>query len=468
MSTACPLFSAASKHCYFFVCLKRCGATDEDLQLKFAPIRRATEHGTSPARNDKAPLPQWRFVWLLAAPHRVAFFSAALMLAISSLWWSFVLVTRAVGIALPWAIPVSAAHGLLMTMGFMPMFFVGFLFTAGPKWLHLREVPARSLMPGLLLMLVGWAFVLIGFHLNAPVSCAGLALVAFAWTSLSIKFSLMVRASAVPDRIHARMVAVAGGIGAVVLWVGAASLGVGSDLMLRAATQMGIWGFIAVVFTVVSHRMIPFFSASAVPILDAWRPMWLLYLIVIALWMQALLSVAALWLGPFSPALRWGQVAIELPLCLLLLRVALRWGLVQTRKIRLVVMLHIGFIWLGASFALSAVSHAWMAMSDGAYSLGLAPLHALAMGYLGSIMFSMTTRVSAGHGGRPVTADNLVWTLFWILQAAVLLRIAAAIWPVVASPLLLMAITAWAATTVLWALRYARWFGRPRLDGRPG
>ena len=153
---------------------------------------------------------------------------------------------------------------------------------------------------------------------------------------------------------------------------------------------------------------------------------------------------------------------------LLLLGLAIRWGLVQSLKIRLIAMLHGGFAWLGISLALNALSHTLMALTDGTHSLGLAPLHAMTMGYLGATMFAMTTRVSSGHGGRPVAADDVAWTLYWILQSAVLLRVIAAIWPAASTPFTLLAIAAWTAATLGWALRYGRWFGRPRLDGRPG
>jgi uncharacterized protein involved in response to NO len=152
----------------------------------------------------------------------------------------------------------------------------------------------------------------------------------------------------------------------------------------------------------------------------------------------------------------------------LLLWLAVRWGLVQSLKIRLLAMLHGGFAWLGLAFALSAASHALMALTQGELSLGLAPLHAMTMGYLGSTMFAMTTRVSSGHGGRPVAADNVAWRLYWILQAAIVLRVIAAIWPQVSTEFTLLAIGAWSTAMVGWAIRYGNWFGRPRPDGRPG
>ncbi|WP_114970152.1 NnrS family protein [Rhodoferax ferrireducens] len=436
--------------------------------MKSIPIQPAAETQVlRDGRGNTAGAP-WRPRWLLVAPHRLAFFMAALMLALSSIWWAVVLLTRAVKITQFWAVPPAAAHALLMSMGFMPLFFAGFLFTAGPKWLGLREVAARSLLPALSLMLAGWVAVLIGFHTHAQLASAGLALVAAGWTVLSLKFFNLLRQSHVPDRVHASLVAVACSVGVITLWTAVLSLALGSTLMLRVATQVGLWGFVATVFAVVSHRMIPFLGGSAVAFLDAWRPLWLLWVMVAMLWLEAGFSAVDLAWWPGSAAMRWGQVAVELPFAVLMLWLALRWGRMQNLKIRLLAMLHGGFTWLGISFALNALSHALMALTHGELSLGLAPLHAMTMGYLGATMLATTTRVSSGHGGRPVAADNIAWSLYWILQSAVLLRVIAAIWPAASTPFTLLAVAAWSLATVGWAVRYGRWFGRPRLDGRPG
>lgn len=410
----------------------------------------------------------WRPIWLLAAPHRLAFFMAAVMLMISSAWWGIILIARALDTKLFWAVPISNAHALLMTMGFMPLFFAGFLFTAGPKWLSLKEVKARSLLPGLTLMLIGWVSALIGFHTHVLMACAGMCLVACGWTGLSVKFFTMLQKSNVTDRVHASMAAVACGVGVAALWAIALSLAISTELILKTAIQIGLWGFIAAIFTIVSHRIIPFFGASTIPFLDAWRPNWLLWVMLGMLWLEAILSTTDLWWWPLPIAIRWIQVAIELAFAMLMLWLAVRWGLMQSLKIRLLAMLHSGFVWLGISFTLNAVSHTLIALTNGELSLGLAPLHAMTMGFLGSTMFAMTTRLSSGHGGRPVAADNTAWTLYWILQTAVLLRVTAALWPVAGTPLTLMAVFAWTAATGAWAIRYGRWFGRPRLDGRPG
>ena len=204
------------------------------------------------------------------------------------------------------------------------------------------------------------------------------------------------------------------------------------------------------------------------PTLDAWRPTWLLWVLLGLLWLELLPALAEPWWWPLPTALRWLQIVVELPAAALLLWLALRWGLVQSLKIRLLAMLHGGFFWLGLVFALQAATHALMALSDHTLTLGLAPLHALTMGYLGATLFAFTTRVSAGHGGRPLAADDLAWGLYWLVQAAVLLRILAELWPARGPVFTLLAVLAWTTAMTAWALRYGSWFGRPRIDGRPG
>lgn len=424
-----------------------------------------------PARARRPPAPEdmrWRARWLLAAPHRLGFAAAALMLALSALWWCAILVARAAGLAPPWAVPPAAAHGLLFSQGFMPLFMAGFLYTAGPKWLGLGEVDARRLLVPVLTMLTGWLLALAGFHLHAVLAALGVALVASGWARLCLRFTGLLRASRMEDRLHPTLVAVACAVGCVALVLAAAGLALAQPALLSSANQLAIWGFAASVFATVSHRMIPFFSASAVPTLDAWRPTWLLWVLLGLLWLELLPALAEPWWWPLPTALRWAQVAVELPAAALLLWLALRWGLVQSLKIRLLAMLHGGFFWLGLVFALQAVTHALMAASDHTLTLGLAPLHALTMGYLGATLFAFTTRVSAGHGGRPLAADDLAWGLYWLLQAAVLLRILAELWPARWAVFTLLAVLAWTAAMTAWALRYGSWFGRPRVDGRPG
>ena len=444
--------------------------------MKTLPIRPRPDSRGMPPAPAVQPVP-WRFSRLFSAPHRLAFAGAALLFGLTGTWWAVAMVGRALGVAWPWGLPPGLAHGLLMGLGFMPMFFIGFLFTAGPKWLALPEVEARRLAVPLAMQLAGWGMFLAATHVPAvplatALGTAGLTAAALGWTLAVVRFARLVLASRASDRVHAITVLMAAIAGVLALAVAAAALPFAAYGLVRAAMLAALWGFIGVVFVTVSHRMIPFFTAAALPALDAWRPMWLLVVFVAVLGIEAAVAFAETLWWPLPAPLRAAQVAVEAPAALLLLALALRWGLVQSLKLRLLAMLHMGFVWLGIALALSAISHALLLASGGERSLGLAPLHAYTMGYLGSTLLAMVTRVSAGHSGRPLAADDFVWRLFLALQGVVVVRVAIAAG--VASgageaplPIALTAI-GWALVVVVWARRYIGWYGRPRVDGRPG
>lgn len=422
-----------------------------------------------PMRNDfRLMTHRWRWRHLLLAPHRLAFFMGAVMLGTSALWWTGLLLARASQWQLSPVVPVSLIHALLMSLAYMPLFFCGFLYTAGPKWLKLPAIGARALLPELLTLMTGWAVAWIGMHWQSRLAVLGMGLVTLGWTALSLRFARMVWCSQVSDKTHPKLVSTACLIGVAVMFWLVVSLALNSTPLLRMGIQMGIWWFLAPVFAVVSHRMIPFFSASLIKTLDAWQPNWVLMVMLTALIFEGMISVTDLWWWPLPQELRWLEVWVEALLAMLLLGLALRWGHIQNLKIRLLAMLYGGFAWFGIALALNAISHGLMAASGDSNSLGLAPLHAMTMGYLGSTMYTMVTRVSSGHGGRKEPADNTAWLLYFVLQVAVILRISAAIVDTYSQTLTLAAAVAWCVVMSSWAVRYGVWFGTPRPDGRDG
>ena len=111
---------------------------------------------------------RWRLAWLYAAPHRLAFAAGALMLALSGLWWAVAMVAQTGGHALHFGMPPIQAHGLVMVLGFMPLFFSGFLFTAGPRWLQRPPVQAAELLAPIVAQLSGWFVFLLAAHGRDP------------------------------------------------------------------------------------------------------------------------------------------------------------------------------------------------------------------------------------------------------------------------------------------------------------
>ena len=411
---------------------------------------------------------RWRFRYLLLAPHRLGFFLAMVVLVSAGAWWALVQFDRMSGaLALPYAMAPSLVHGTVMTFGFIPLFFSGFLFTAGPKWLGVRPLKTGRLLAPMLLQAAGWLLWLAGAHLNAVLAMAALVM---AWAGLAwmtTLFWLLIRRSQVQDRLHALTIGAGCIVGCLSLAGLALSLALDAPGVALACVFTGLWGFVLVVYVSVAHRMIPFFTSSAVPMMAAWRSSWVLQLILAI----AAMEVVAVWaeLGGLlqSAVATLVRGIFELAAGGLLLWLALAWGLAKSLQHRLLAMLHIGFLWLGLALALGGVAQllSWV---QGAAVLSLGALHALAMGCLASLMLAMVTRVSCGHSGRALVADRLVWSLFWLLQAATLLRIAAAAQTAFAGGLLLAAALLWAAVMMAWGVRLGGWYGRLRADGRLG
>ena len=414
---------------------------------------------------------RWRPVYLLLAPHRLGFFLAMVVLISASLWWAVVQIDRTSGVlSLPYVMSPSLVHGTVMTFGFMPLFFSGFLFTAGPKWLDVAPLPVERLRGALLLQTGGWLLWLFAVHVSAGLAIAAVLLAWLGLVWMCTLFWQLARQSRASDQVHARAVGCAWVVGCVSLAGVVVSLLLSRPDAALACVLSGLWGFLLVIYVSVAHRMIPFFTASAVPMMQAWRPFWLLWFMlgvaafeVLAVWSEfagaGKTPATALW-----PLLRG---SLELLAGAFLIWLSLAWGLVKSLNNRLLAMLHIGFSWLGLAMLLGGVAQlqGWLQSTT---VLGLAQLHALTMGCLASLLLAMVTRVSCGHSGRALVANQLVWSLFWLLQVAVLLRIFGAAQTPWAGWLLLGAAVLWLAVMGLWSFRLANWYGRLRTDGKPG
>lgn len=388
---------------------------------------------------------------LVAVPHRFFFLSGVASLALSASWWAWTMTARAGAPALPAAVAPTVVHAFLMVYGFAPFFMFGFLFTAGPRWLGVDPPAPRAWRVAGLAAAIS-VLAILPLQAAPPwATQAAAGVYALAWAWLVGVFVRLIRASPVADKVHATLVAIALGIGCT--GVAAFALaGPAAHAWLRTA---GVYGFLLPVFVIVCHRMIPFFTANVVPFVTAFRPWWLLAVMLAGPVGHAIVDSTA------GAAWTW---VVDAPASAVMLVVTVRWGFVQSLVNRLLAMLHVGFVWYAIGFALAAISSA--AILAGGSGLGLAPLHALTIGFASSLAMAMVTRVTCGHTGRTLQADTVTWGLFLLLQAAVVARVAAELFGSPAAYAL--AAILYAASVVPWAVKYAPLYWRARADGRPG
>jgi len=393
---------------------------------------------------------------VFAVPHRFFFLVGVTQIVVISLWWAWALAARiALVAAPPAAVSDTAVHALLMTCGFAPFFMFGFLFTAGPRWLGVPP-PQRAawLPPGILAAIA--ALALVPSQLAGPwIGDAGVRIAAgvyaLGWLWLLLRFALLIGESQEREKVHAKVVLAALSIGASAVAAFALS-GAAAHPWVK---ELGVWGFLLPVFVTVCHRMVPFFTASVVPFVTAFRPWWLLSALTGAPIAHGILDAAGL------AAWTW---LLDFPAAALLFWLTLRWGLMQSLANRLLAMLHLGFLWYAIGFLLAGV-HSLLVRSGG-IGIPLAPVHALTVGFASALLMAMVTRVTCGHSGRTLAADTLTWRLFQLLQLTAVVRISAEILP--GRGWLLMAALLWCACFVPWCIKYAPVYWRPRSDGRPG
>jgi len=229
-----------------------------------------------------------------------------------------------------------------------------------------------------------------------------------------------------------------------------------SPLYAFASIKIGTFGLLMPVYVTVAHRMFPFFAGNTVPGYKAWRPLWLLG----AFWVCAMAHLAL----ELVHGYRW-LWAPDLGLLALTTTLLWRWWPRGSRN-GLLVTLFVGLAWLPTAFALySAQSIAYL--QTGMFWLGRAPAHALFIGFFGSILIAMVTRVTQGHSGRPLRMPAAAWLAFIAIQAVAMLRIAAELVP---DPMAWMAVAAlgWLVAFAPWVLRIGRIYLSPRADGKPG
>lgn len=138
------------------------------------------------------------------------------------------------------------------------------------------------------------------------------------------------------------------------------------------------------------------------------------------------------------------------------------WYVRRIRRIAVLWVLHLAYLWIAIGFALSGFA-----------SLGWIPLgpavHALTVGGLGMMTYGMMSRVALGHTGRRLRPDRLIIAGYALLSFSTLTRV---LGPILASGVyeawVQLSGTLWIAAFALFLVIYGPILTRARLDGRSG
>ncbi len=190
------------------------------------------------------------------------------------------------------------------------------------------------------------------------------------------------------------------------------------------------------------------------------------------------------WLGargltPVAPSIPWLEIAARgtlivallgwvllpdwRPLGVLLLAAAAlnlarlaRWRGIATLEEPLLLVLHVGYLWLVVGVTLLGLS----LISD--VVPPAAAVHALTAGAMGTMTLAVMTRATLGHTGRVLRADKVTMLIYALASASALLRIVAA-WVIDGQmDLYDVAALAWVGAFALFAAEYGPMLLAPR------
>lgn len=375
------------------------------------------------------------------------------------IWWLFDLNSRlAGGDGLATAgLPAPLMHGWMMLYGFLPFFVYGFLFTAVPNWVSGPAIGRSAYLLSTVGLSAGVLLLYSGF------TGSGLLLHLLGWSLAMQALLTSLLAGKDPDKRHAW--ATWGALALAALGEGMLLAGVlfAQWHWLQAGLGLGLWGGLLPLFLSVCHRMIPWFTSRVVVNYVIIRP----YPSLWTLWGGCLLHYGLSLAGRVE--LTW---LVDFALAGMVFWLAAHWGFKRSFQVRLLAVLHIAFLWAGTAFVLYGLDS--LARFFGVdWSAGLAPMHAVGIGFFGAMLIGMASRVSLGHSGRALQADAATWWLFWLMQGSALLRMlpdmSAGIFTAVFPATLTNAAgVLWLGVLLVWASKYAPMTWRPRIDGKPG
>lgn len=396
-------------------------------------------------------------------PHRVMFFAGSFQLIAVILFWLSELTGRYSGLWSPLTITVSSTwiHAFFMLYGVFTFFMFGFLMTTYPRWLNTVPITSIRYLPCFYLMSAGILSIYAGLFILRPLLLIGIFIFLCGWGfGLFALLEVYFRPGKKPGA-YETLLSVAMTLGLLCSSCGLLWLLTDNSWFFRIMLTGGVWLFLLPVLIIVCHRMIPFFSHSALENYTMRRPAWSLPLICVCLVGHTLTELAG--------ASQWSCL-FDLPLAACTLYLSWLWEFRRSLKVPLLAVLHVAFLWLSIAMLLYGIQSLVLLLHS-EFILGRVPLHAVGIGFVASMMLAMATRVSLGHSGRALQASKTTLFCFCLLQFAAAARVLSEI------PLLFQHWTMHLniAAAIIWILGFGIWaaifmpiYVKPRIDGNPG
>ncbi len=389
------------------------------------------QSSTAPKRK---PVPRTRShsgCTVLSAGFRPFFMLGALFTAVAVLLWLPVYHGE---LTLQTTLAPRDWHVHEMLYGYLPAVITGFLLTAIPNWTGRLPLQGRPLLTLVLIWLAGrlcvtfsadtgWLIALLvdaGFLLAVALAATREIVAGKNWRNLNVVALLSL------------------------LLIGNVAFHL--EAHFNGAADYGIRAGIAVVIMLIAligGRITPSFTRNWLVRENPGRlpvPFNKVDMVILAFTAATLL----LWIVQPAGALTGSALAMAGGLHLVRLA---RWAGDRTLRDRLLLVLHVGYVFVPLGFLLGACA-----------AFGLAPasagLHAWMVGGAGVMTLAVMTRASLGHTGQKLHASAATQVVYLAALLAVAARIGAALAPAWGDPLLHVAALGWSVAFLGFAVSY--------------
>lgn len=394
--------------------------------------------------HDEPTFPRYAGPAFLSYGFRPFFLGAAVFTSLAILAWVALLVGR---VSVDFLYPPREWHVHEMLFGYLPALIAGFLLTAMPNWTDRMPLRGAPLLAMFLLWVAGRLLVavpLAGASAAAVVDGAFLVFLAtYVWREIMAAGSW----DRAPIGILVSLYAVTN-----ILFHLSALRGMPTDLPERLALSV-----MTLMLTIIGGRLTPTFTREFLAERNETSLPEVFTRVDGALIVFVLLGVLT-WI--VQPETVWAGVMLIVAGVASLARL-LRWGGWRTWREPLVLILHIGYGWVGLFL---------VALGASILGVGYTPenaVHLLTTGAMGTMTLAVMTRASLGHTGRPRHADRLTVMIYLLINIGALLRIFVPnteIPSTLSHAMLGLSAISWGGAYLLFAFVYGPFLFRPSLD----
>ena len=369
---------------------------------------------------------------ILSRGFRPFFLSAGLFAAIAMPIWVLVL---SGSVDLPGSLTGRAWHLHEMLYGYLGAVIAGFLLTAIPNWTGRLPVVGRALALLWGLWLAGRLAMM--FLSAMPVTAAiidSTFLVTFSgllWREIlagkntkNIPVCLIVSLLALSNVVFH------------ILWL--------TDASTAIAERLGL-GMIAILISLIGGRIVPSFTRNWM-VNQKLKPLPVAFDNIDKIGLVAGVIATLFWVG--LPRLPLTGVLFAMAAILYFYRIS-RWRGIACGREWLVLILHVGYLWLPVWFALMALAIFVPDMLSQATAL-----HALSAGAIGTMTIAVVTRATLGHSGQKLTANYSTKVIYALIVTGALLRVLAVWLPLDFSGAVTTAGLLWTGAFTVFVITY--------------